>query len=456
MDLQRKNYYLIDDNDGYIAFNCDTLGIYRIGKENIDKALDEIDSKFNEKTLESSEVQEIAKKLKTLVICASEECNLACEYCFANKGNYHNNKKQRIIDFEEYKQLFLKIYTEFPEGMDTINFFGGEPMLGYPHIKKAIEWLEEYCKENKLSVPVFSIISNGTIMSKEIFEFLNAHNVYLTISLDADERIHDMFRKYKNGAGSYEKVRKNLEMIKHFLNRKFLLTSESTIGWNFLKDYESGKMGEYFSGFYELGIDSVVTFIVDSDAEVTKEMEEKIKVFYTDLIDYTFDLIIDCKEYRNIPPFILDQIVNIITKRRKRECRVGKTTLFYTSGGELFPCQMFYQANKNSLGNLFTDDIRNNMKNLKKVSRTEIDECASCIAKNTCQEWCEGSSTLMNRTGKSVIKTRCILQKTITRQIIKNLSALNSAPEKRRTFIKNMKYISQKFSYQTLINSTIF
>lgn len=456
MDQQVGDYYLIDDNEDYIVFNLSSLNMYRLHKNcknDIKVLLDRIDSKVIQKRLEPSDIPSIEKKLKTLVICASETCNLACEYCFANKGTYHNNKEDRIIKFEEYKRLFENVLETFSEGIEAINFFGGEPLLGYSHIQRAVVWLKKYCEQRNIPIPVFSLITNGTIMSKEICDFLNENNVYLTISLDVNKEIHDRNRKFINGCGSYDLIKDNFKLIQEIPNRRFLVTCESTIGWEYLKHYKKGTIEKYFEGFYKLGIDSVVTFIVDSDCEVTEQMVEKIKVFYVDLVDYTFDLIMNHSDTRKVPPFILDQIVHIIKKQRKKECRVGKTTLFYTIGGDLYPCQMFYQAGKKYLGNLYEGKYCSSMNGLDKVKRTEIEDCQNCIAKNVCQEWCEGSSLLFNGNGRTTIKTRCILQKTITRQIILNLNRIYTERAKKDKFVQNMLNLTKEFSYQKLIHT---
>lgn len=164
-------------------------------------------------------------KINGLTINVAEICNMKCTYCFANEGTY-DNACGGIMSYENLCMLIQKVFSIYPEGTSGICFFGGEPLLAFSEIKKFIPYVVELYKEKGLPLPVFSINTNGTLLSKEVVEFINQYHIFVTISIDGDKENHDRMRIFKDGTGTYDTIKQNLEAIE---DKQFVLFCEATI-----------------------------------------------------------------------------------------------------------------------------------------------------------------------------------------------------------------------------------
>jgi MoaA/NifB/PqqE/SkfB family radical SAM enzyme len=145
--------------------------------------------------------------LQTLVVNVTNQCNLACTYCY----EYGEDK---IVDTENGKQpKFMSEETareavEFAlrESRDNphahITFFGGETLMNFNVLKSTIGYARRRAAEAGKDID-FSLTTNATLLRPEIIEFLATERVGVTISIDGPEEMQDKFRVFSNGAGSY-------------------------------------------------------------------------------------------------------------------------------------------------------------------------------------------------------------------------------------------------------------
>jgi uncharacterized protein len=146
--------------------------------------------------------------LQTLVVNVTNQCNLACTYCY----EYGEDK---IVDTENGQQpKFMTEETareaiEFAlrESRDNprahITFFGGETLMNFPVLKATVAYARRRAAETGKEVD-FSLTTNATLLRPEIIEFLATERVGVTISIDGPEELQNKFRVFHNGKGSYE------------------------------------------------------------------------------------------------------------------------------------------------------------------------------------------------------------------------------------------------------------
>ena len=144
--------------------------------------------------------------------------------------------------------MYDKVVELFPKGVQTIQFFGGEPLIAFSDIKEFVLYVESKSKETG-HLPIFSMISNGVLLTKEVIDFINEHHIFLTISVDANKEIHDMYRRDHNNCGSYDRILHNMEYIKQIEDKNFICTCESTIGIGYLMNYKKGDFDSYYESF---------------------------------------------------------------------------------------------------------------------------------------------------------------------------------------------------------------
>ena len=147
-----------------------------------------------------------------LILGITEKCNLNCSYC-CYSGHFVGQRthSQRSMSWETAQQA-IKYYIEHDQAGDgscPISFYGGEPLLEFPLIKKCVDYATEKAKELG-KTPRFAISTNGTLLSDEVCDYLVEHEFLVMVSLDGPKVSHDRYRVYPNGEGSFDKVERNL------------------------------------------------------------------------------------------------------------------------------------------------------------------------------------------------------------------------------------------------------
>ena len=133
-------------------------------------------------------------------------CNLDCSYCYYLSKNtlLSTDSQWRISD--ETLENFIRQYIE-QQNSKTIVFSwqGGEPtLLGLDFFKKVAALEKKYAPpyvrcENDLQ-------TNGTLLDDEWCAFLHENNFLVGLSIDGPRDVHNQYRIYKNGKGSFDEV----------------------------------------------------------------------------------------------------------------------------------------------------------------------------------------------------------------------------------------------------------
>ena len=158
--------------------------------------------------------------IRTLKMFTTTLCNLACDYCLIEKNletRGHHCKNISEEDAFSVIDRFSRLCLSQKEAKRTIMLYGGEPLMNRDTVFAVIRKIRAMEKENLFHGPVeIDLECNGTLVTDEDAEFLKDHNVFILISLDGIERVHNAYRKKKNGEGSYADARRGFEiLIKH-------------------------------------------------------------------------------------------------------------------------------------------------------------------------------------------------------------------------------------------------
>ena len=93
-------------------------------------------------------------------------CNYACSYC--NQAfQIADATVSKLVDVEHFLVQLDSWITDAPE---SIELWGGEPFLYWAKIKRLIPALAE-----RFPAARFSIITNGSLLSREKLDFIAAH-----------------------------------------------------------------------------------------------------------------------------------------------------------------------------------------------------------------------------------------------------------------------------------------
>ena len=67
-----------------------------------------------------------------ITFMSARTCNLRCKYCYAGEGEYGNvSDKPKILSADMYMKAVKMVLREYSEGIKSISFFGGEPLIGF-------------------------------------------------------------------------------------------------------------------------------------------------------------------------------------------------------------------------------------------------------------------------------------------------------------------------------------
>jgi uncharacterized protein len=163
------------------------------------------------------------QEVSTLELNIAEDCNLRCAYCCVGQGGFGADtlsvdmittasktdspvRRRGVMTLEvARKAIDLLMRESLGAAAVHIRFFGGEPTLNWPVIEQSVLYAEEHARAAGKTVS-FSIVTNGTLLTRRIIEFMKDHQFWLQISIDGTPEMHNAFRLNMDGTGSYEQA----------------------------------------------------------------------------------------------------------------------------------------------------------------------------------------------------------------------------------------------------------
>jgi len=137
----------------------------------------------------------------------SNSCNMACNYCYIDPARTEHmmwpTAKKTLSLFFDLQKKSKKIESQ-------IRFFGGEPLSNWHVMEKVFKYVNGIKKN---IIVEYILNTNGTIVTEEIAETLASNRVHLSISVDGLQKVHDTFRPFKSGKGSFSKIDTNLNFL---------------------------------------------------------------------------------------------------------------------------------------------------------------------------------------------------------------------------------------------------
>lgn len=114
-------------------------------------------------------------EIESVSIIVTDQCNYECSYCYQKKGEERLDLPTlaRTIDF----------FHPFFARECVVSFYGGEPLLEFDLIRRAVEHVEGLPTRPPRNIR-FSLTTNGSLLSEEILRFLAEHEFSLVLSFD--------------------------------------------------------------------------------------------------------------------------------------------------------------------------------------------------------------------------------------------------------------------------------
>ncbi|MCH5316135.1 MAG: thioether cross-link-forming SCIFF peptide maturase [Eubacterium sp.] len=366
-----------------------------VTSEEIDLCFEDIEALINDGRLFAEDTFEATAKefkkrqgvIKAICLHVAHDCNLACKYCFAGKGEYDGPKG--LMSFETGKRAldFLIEQSGSRRNLE-VDFFGGEPLLNWEVCKKLVKYGREFEKKYDKNFR-FTLTTNGLNINDDVIDFCNKEMANVVLSLDGRKSTNDLMRVSANGSGSYDLIVDKFKKLADSRNQKDYYM-RGTYTHNNL-DFASDIIHMADLGFKELSIEPVVSD--PSEAYALKNEDLPIlKEQYQILADEML------KRYRKGNGFTFyHYMINLdagpCIVKRVSGCGVGTEYLAVTPSGELYPCHQFVGDEKFLLG-----DIWKGITNKEVIEQFEgcnvysHKECTDCFAKLYCSGGCAANA----------------------------------------------------------------
>lgn len=254
-------------------------------------------------------------------------CNLRCTYpCFTNGCTIGDMPKE--VAFKAVNWLFANAFmADKNERQVEISFWGGEPLLKWDLLKEITLYAEDVSR--KIVVPVtFGGTTNGTLLTKEKFDFLDEHKIFFLVSLDGTQASHDLYRKFSNGQGSHSIVIKNMEKVLKkwpFYRARMSLSAD-----NVSRFYEDVKYLIDFGFKYIIFSPVYETNWTDNAWDIFEEQGYKV-------VDLIKDKDIEIEHFKSYQG----------KDNSRWACGAGRNYVGIDIDGAIFPCHRFNKFNSN-------------------------------------------------------------------------------------------------------------
>ena len=322
--------------------------------------------------------------IKAICLHVAHDCNLACKYCFAGKGEYDGPKGLMSLETGKRALDFLIEQSGTRRNLE-VDFFGGEPLLNWEVCKELVKYGREQEKKYNKNFR-FTLTTNGILINDDVIDFCNKEMGNVVLSLDGRKSTNDAMRVSRNGKGSYDLI---VDKFKKFADsRNYYM--RGTYTRNNL-DFANDIIHMADLGFKELSIEPVV-----SDPKEPYALREEdlsiLKEQYQILADEML------RRYRNGNGFtfyhyMIDLDAGPCIVKRVSGCGVGTEYMAVTPTGELYPCHQFVGDEKFLLGDIWKGVT--NKKVLEQFEECNVyshKECKDCFAKLYCSGGCAANA----------------------------------------------------------------
>lgn len=291
-------------------------------------------------------------------IAVTTDCNLNCRHCYL-PGTDHVPGLLSLDDFER----IIDLLDEW--GIHVIQIAGGEPFV-HPEIRRMIE----YAAERYFSLEVFT---NGTLLEEWLDKRLVDQVAQFVISIDGPEEYHDTFRGRK---GAFERTMRGIRLVKQLGGRvrvSYSLNLENATYVEEVKNRVAGTGADSFVCAPPVPVGNAERF-----RYTVSEYRELIAISRRVCLgaNRNGSNSLEGQEYAGLP--------------REFSCAAGKTLLYISPDGGVYPCPLFSYA-PFRVGHVLLDDVRELWRSsavlaqFRSARAPDDGPCSECKA---CPVWC--------------------------------------------------------------------
>ncbi len=334
----------------------------------------------------------------------TDRCNLRCDYC------YLPHARADMSPATGRAAVDATFRSAAAHGYRAVKFkyAGGEPLMRFPFAVDLHRYAQLLAQQYGLALDGV-ILSNGTLLTTDMVETMQAEELRLMISLDGLGTYHDSQRHFSDGRGSFDAVARAIDLA-----RAGGLVPDISIT---------------VSGRNAAGLPDVVAWVLERDLPFSLN-------FYRENGRSAFQRNLQLEEDRIIEGMLAAyKVIEANLPRRsllallvdranlaaphQRVCSVGQSYLVFDTEGRVAPCQM-------ALGQTITDChtpdplavLHANTTGLQNPTVDEKEDCRAC----EWRYWCAGGCPLQayHATGRYDTKSpNCKIYKALYPEVVR-------------------------------------
>jgi uncharacterized protein len=276
-----------------------------------------------------------------------------------------------------------KAAIKFAAGLDDadfqLGFFGGEPLLEWNLLCEAVRLARQELSNRKL---ILTLTTNGMGLSAERLDWLLEQNFYLGLSMDGNRAMHDLTRRSRSGASSFDQTLRALKLLLERSDRFEVIMVPDP------KNVIHAADGVAYLA--ELGVQRISlnpNFYVEWDAAALAHLEKSYKA--------VADLLLE--SYRAGSPVRINVLDGKIITGLKDgyacsdRCKFGCGELAVAASGRIYPCERLVGNDDDDavcIGNVFDGFYRELYESILARRGNRDPECAQCKLQSRCMNWC--------------------------------------------------------------------
>lgn len=339
-------------------------------------------------------------KVNYLILQITQNCNLRCEYCIYS-GNYKTRTHSgKIMTWNIAKKgLDFLLNHSKNEYELTLGFYGGEPLLNFPLIKKCIEYMEKNSIGKKCR---YVMTTNLTLLNEEIAAYVIDKKFILTVSIDGPKEVHNKSRRFvSSNLGSFDTVIKNLKLL-YEKNAEYY---RKNIQFSTVMTTKDGfdKINVFFMGndlFKNADFNAVIVSNIYSKEKIKVQEKFMIERRYS-ILKMFLEKLGFCseEETKSISNDEINELIDIYSRVEKLSyqeiperwhhggpCVPGIKRLFLNTDGNFYPCEKVCENDQNAV----IGDIENGIsiekaKKMMNIEQLMANKCRNCWAYAYCK-----------------------------------------------------------------------
>lgn len=361
-------------------------------------------SLFAEDDYEKYSETMVKSPVKSMCLNVSHDCNLRCEYCFAQTGDFGGERCVMPPEIGRKAIDFLIGNSANRENIE-LDFFGGEPLMAWDTVVETVNYARSIEKQHGKNFR-FTITTNGVLLDDEKIDYINREMSNVVLSLDGRREVTDRIRKTLNGKSVYDVIVPKFQRLVEKRGDKDHYVRATFTKYNL--DFTEDVLHLRELGFEQLSAEPVVT----DEKEPYAITEDDLPRIFEEY-DRLCEIMADRKEKKfNFFHFMVDLDQGPCAIKRLRGCGCGNDYVAVDPHGNIYPCHQFVGIDEWKMGNLTEGTFNNDIKTyFAKTHLYSKQGCRDCWAKFYCSGGCNANSFIYEGDCRKPHKLSCELQR---------------------------------------------